>query len=101
MAAKTKKPRTRRVRQDYLPGTAPEKNARVHPLALNYADLRDERIAANKLEKEAHDTLLHTMLEEGLEVYEYGDLKVVVNAKRKCRVETKVHKLEESNGEES
>ena len=80
--------------QEFLPGQEPKKNNRVHKAALRYAELRDARIAANEEEKDAHDTLLHTMLEEGLESYEYGDLKVFIDNKRKCKVSTKV----EANG---
>jgi hypothetical protein len=86
-------------RQAFLPGTEPVKNAKVHPRAINYADARDARMECNRIEKEAHDDLLATMLEEGLEVYEYGDIKVTVNNKRKCRVEDKTRK-HESNGDD-
>lgn len=83
--------------QEFLPGQEPKKNNRVHKAALRYAELRDARIAANAEEKDAHDTLLHTMLEEGLEIYEYGDLKVAIDNKRKCKVSTKPE-AHESNG---
>jgi hypothetical protein len=75
-----------RAEQEYLPGTEPLKNNRVHPAAKRYAKERDDRIAANKAEKEAHDNLLAIMLEEGLETYEYGDISVSIDAKRKCVV---------------
>jgi hypothetical protein len=65
---------------------APKKNRKVHGKAIAYADARDARIAANAVEKEAHDTLLYAMLEEGLSTYEYGELKVTVDEKLKCRV---------------
>jgi hypothetical protein len=84
--------------QDYLPGTEPVKNKKVHPKALHYAAMRDDRIAANVAEKEAHDTLLAAMLEEGLEDYQYGDLKVHVDNKKKCKVSTTPENAE-TNGE--
>lgn len=89
----------KKARQAFLPGTEPQKNKRVHPLAENYAGLRDARIAANREEKDAHDALLNAMQEEGIDSYEYGDLKVVVNNRKKCKVMTPKHKAEE-NGEE-
>ena len=75
--------------QEFLPGHEPAKNLKVHQAALHYAEKRDERIALNAEEKEAHDTLLFTMLEEGLTAYEYGDLKVHIDEKKKCKVSTK------------
>jgi hypothetical protein len=83
-------PRKPRVRseQQFIEGTAPEKNEVVHRAAKRYVKERDARIAANKAEKEAHDYLLDKMIEEGLDSYEYGDLKVFVDNKRKCKVTT-------------
>lgn len=91
------KPRSRKTktRQDYIPGMEPIKNEKVHPLAIRYADRRDERIAANLEEKEAHDTLLAEMLEEGLTSYKYGDLEVHIDRKHKVKVNTHA----EANGE--
>ena len=72
--------------QEYLPGTAPEKNDRVHRAARRYAKLRDARMDANEQEKSAHTTLLETMIEEHLESYEYGDVSVHIDSTRKCKV---------------
>ena len=72
--------------QEYLPGTAPEKNDRVHRAARRYAKLRDARMDANEQEKSAHTTLLETMIEEQLESYEYGDVSVHIDSTRKCKV---------------
>ncbi len=74
--------------QEFLPaeGMAPVRNPKIHKKALAYATRRDARIAANKEEKDAHDTLLAAMLEEGIEDYVYGDLKVHVDLHRKCKV---------------
>lgn len=79
----------RKGEQEYLPGTAPTRNKRVHRLAVRYAELRDARMAANKEEKEAHDTLLYAMIEEGLSAYEYGDITVTIDDKKKCKVAVK------------
>ena len=85
MATKTRK-RSRNSEQEYLPGTAPEKNDRVHRAARRYVKLRDARMAANEEEKAAHTSLLETMIEERLESYEYGDLSVHIDSTRKCKV---------------
>ena len=72
--------------KDFLPGMAPRKNQRVHTAALRYVKARDERIALNVTEKEAHQSLLIKMKEEGLEDYIYGDLEVHVDNREKCKV---------------
>ena len=82
-----------------MPGQEPVKNDRVHRAAKRYAKLRDERMAANEEEKAAHNTLLGIMKEEGLEVYEYGDLMVAIDAQEKVKVRFAPKKTEE-NGEE-
>ncbi len=87
------------LHQDFLPGTAPVKNKKVHPKALRYVEMRDTRIAANKEEADAHDNLLHAMLEEGLEVYEYGDLRVDISNSKKCKVKVEPKASPEANGE--
>jgi nucleosome binding factor SPN SPT16 subunit len=76
---------TPREDQQNLPQTD-EKNERVHRAAKMYAKRRDERMAANEVEKEAHEKLLETMVEEGLDTYSYADLDVTINNSKKCRV---------------
>lgn len=105
MATKTKAKKPRRQRKtgpvdEFLPGMAPEKNQKVHPLALRYAARRDERIEANVAEKDAHDTLLLAMIEEGLSVYKYGNLRVFVDDHKKCKVLTDAAPTAEANGKE-
>lgn len=73
--------------QSYIPGTAPEKNDKVHAAAKRYAKLRDARIAANKEEKDSHDTLLGTMVEQGIDVYDFKDVHVAIDATKKCKVQ--------------
>lgn len=84
--AKAKKMSRASDGQTFLPGTEPEKNAKVHNAALRYIRERDKRIAANQEESDAHNTLLNLMIEQGLESYVYGDLKVFVDSKKKCKV---------------
>lgn len=71
--------------QQNLPGTD-VKNDRVHRAAKQYAKLRDERIAANEAEHDAHEKLMEVMTEEGLDSYSYGDVDVTVTSKRKAKV---------------
>lgn len=86
--------------QGYIEGMEPEKNNRVHAAALRYAKLRDVRMAANKEEKEAHDTLLGTMMEEGLENYEYKNVSVAIDVGRKCKVSTDPKKKAAAKGDD-
>lgn len=76
----------RKGEQQYMPGTAPVKNAKVHAAAVNYAEYRDARMAAGRDEKEAHETLMLAMSDAGLTSYEFGDVRVDVNESRKCKV---------------
>ena len=84
--------------QLHIPGMEPVFNPKVHPKAIHYGKMRDARIAANKDESEAHDTLLTAMLEEGLEDYTYKGLTVHVDKKQKCKVKTTAAK--DDNGDE-
>lgn len=79
------KKHTPREDQQNLPSTD-VKNDRVHRAAKMYAKRRDERMAANIVEKEQHDKLMETMVEEGLDTYSYADVEVSINSSKKCRV---------------
>lgn len=72
------------------------KNARVHKAAKRYYDAIRKRKAVGEDEVAAHDTLLNTMMEEGLEHYEYQGLEVHVNTAKKCKVKMA---SESANGE--
>lgn len=54
-----------REEQGNLPGVGDEKNPRIHNAAKIYAKRRDERMAANVVEKEQHEKLMEVMIEEG------------------------------------
>jgi len=89
------------VEQGYIdPDFKPVKNARVHKAAKRYYSLMLERKAAGEEEKASHDTLLNIMMEEGLDFYEYQDLKVAVDTSKKCKVKLQGEGSAESNGEE-
>ena len=72
--------------QKHLPGTAPKKNTRIHPKAVRYFDLMQARIAAGKEEKDAKTTLTEAMIEDGLDHYEYGGIRVDIDTKRNVKV---------------
>lgn len=81
--AKTKK------RQEYLPGTAPKKNVRIHAAAEDYAEIVSTRVSWTNKEKEAHERLMSIMLDEGETAYVYGDLTVIL-ATGKAKVSVKI-----------
>ena len=84
--------------QQLIPELAPVRIEKIHRAAKRYATERDGRIAANKEEKDAHEHLLDVMKEHGLMQYEYGDLKVFVDEKVKCKV-TIGGEVTEKNGD--
>lgn len=90
----------RKGEQEFIPGLAPKKVPKVHAAALRYADERDKRMAANKEEKEAQQFLLDKMQEAGLEIYEYGDVKVYLDSTRKAKVKVGNRADGEEGGEE-
>lgn len=67
--------------QQNIAGIGDEKNPRIHNAAKIYAKRRDERIAANALEKEQKTKLMEVMTEEGVDTYSYGDVDVSINHK--------------------
>ena len=74
------------VEQGFLPDMAPKKNKVVHAAALKYEAARNERMALTKDEKAKKDALLAAMNSEGLTVYEYGDLRVEIDATQKPKL---------------
>lgn len=95
--AKTEEPE---MEQEYLdPAFKPVKNARVHKAAKRYYDAIKERMVLTEEEHEAHDTLLNTMMEEGIEHYVYQGLEAHVNTSKKCKVKLKGGKVEASEAE--
>lgn len=68
------------------PEFAPVKNARVHKAAKFYYDAIQERLPFTKAEKEAHDSLLNTMMEEDVEHYVYKGVEAHVNTSKKVKV---------------
>ncbi len=90
------------VEQGYIdPEFAPVKNARVHKAAKFYYDAICERPPFTQAEKEAHESLLNVMLEEGVEHYVYKGVEAHVNTSKKVKVKVEsATKESESNGSE-
>lgn len=94
--AKTKKKATGRAKrnrtrgqQTYIEGMEPKKNNAIHGIAIDYADVRDERMALNKKEEELKNRLIDAMTAEGVIEYEYDDVHVDL----KSVLEVKVRKV--------
>lgn len=68
-----KKPR---ADQPGIDGIGDEKNAKIHRAAKHYAKMRDQRQAANVVEKTAKNMLIEVMEEEGFSTYSNGDVDV-------------------------
>lgn len=82
MAKSKEKPASKRGRkkgeQLHIDGMAPAKNAKVHPIALNYVRIRDHRMEMTKEEVELKGRLLAVMQAEGLTEYAFDDISVEV-----------------------
>jgi hypothetical protein len=72
--------------QPQIPGTETPHNKKVHAAAVRYADRRDERIAANVEEKDAHKSLLEIMDAAGISSYVYNGLEIHIDQSRKAKV---------------
>jgi hypothetical protein len=83
---KEKTPSVEKSLQGHLPGTAPEKNVRVHKAAVTYYDLMLVRKAAGEEEVAAKETLLTVMAEENVESYEFNGLHVRIDLKKTPKV---------------
>ncbi len=86
-----------RKKQLEIVGTERQTNAEVEAAADTYREARDARMAAAKLEAEAHDKLVAIMGAYDLKVYEYPDDEgrdLVVKAKSKTKVSVRLAKAE-------
>lgn len=86
--------------QQYLPGTAPEKNPRVHKAAMAYLKAMSKRQALLKDEVEAKGNLELVMQEEGLEHYEYGNVRVDINKSQKVTAKIVTEKPDKEESED-
>ena len=73
--------------QEHLPGAEPmPKNEKIHRLARRVKAASKAWSKASGEHKELKDMLIEAMIEEGLEHYEYGDVKVDMDTSRKLKV---------------
>lgn len=87
--AKAKRPKTKRPKQEFIPGTAPPSIPEIDAAAETYVDARDERSNLSIEEKEAHDNLLGKMKEHNLDRYEFDGRVVTRIGVEKCAVKKK------------
>ena len=94
MPRKKREAKTADLETPHLPADAenpsagdlgPVRHPVIHPKAIEYVRLRNARMAAGREEKEAHTDLLNTMLEEGVQVYQYGGVTVNVQNNPKVK----------------
>lgn len=81
--------------QQQIPELETPKNKKVHDAAIRYMKRRDERMAKNKEEKDAHTSLLEIMDQQGLTSYVHGDLEVHIDSNRKVKVKVEGQSAEE------
>jgi hypothetical protein len=91
------KPRTRKPRQRYIPGTEPPSVPAIEKAAEAYVEARDARMSMLATEVERHDALLALMREHKLDSYEFDGQ--IINIVHQDRVRVK-RKKESSNGTE-
>lgn len=72
--------------QGFFPEMAPHKIPSIHKAALAFEDVHKERIRLSKKEKEKRESLVEAMEEEGVTIYEYGDLRVDITEKKNPNV---------------
>lgn len=101
MAAKPKaeRPRSKRAKQGHLPTMEPPSIPEIEAAAAEYVEARDERQALTKREIEKKTILMHLMKEHGLSVYDFDNLRVIIDARENVKVNVRKAD-EESNGEQ-
>jgi hypothetical protein len=92
------KPRARKPKQAYIPGTEPPSFPAIDSAAEEYVAARDDRMARLKEEIKCGDKLLALMKEYSLESYSFDGCDVVLDSKTKVKVSRK--KDAEDNGDD-
>lgn len=102
MAKKTKtaKPRQRRPKQAWIPGTEPVRIQEIDDAAESYVTARDTRMEFGLQEKKYASALLDLMHKHEQTAYEYDGKIVSIGAEEKIKVKRKKDKTEE-NGDGS
>lgn len=88
MATETAEPKAeKKAKQQFLPGTEPERNKKIERLADRYTTARDEWQSAHKPMMDAYGLLETAMKEAKLTSYELPDGRVVeITVNEKLRV---------------
>lgn len=82
-------PKAKRKTQEFLPGTAPEKNPKIHNAAIEYEEARGEQRKAKRAENAAQEKLLAVMKKEGVTSYVYGDITCRIDDKESVKVKVR------------
>lgn len=82
-------PRSRRPRQQQIPGTEPPSIKEIDDAAEQYVDRRDMRMSLGKEESEAAEKLQALMKANNLSFYEYEGNIVTLDSVTKVKVKKK------------
>lgn len=93
------KAKATRIEQQYIGDMAPEKNKKVHPLALEFLERSDDYKAAKKKVDDAHDELFYAMQDEGLEIYKYETIMVRISVDKKAKAKRIPPETVSANGD--
>ncbi len=97
-AKKEKKVTAKIARQARLPGTEDAKIEALHSAALDYAEIRDERMELTEREVKLKDRLLGLMKSHKKETYHYGPVTVTVLHEDET-VKVRVAKAKDESGD--
>lgn len=86
--------------QTHFDGMAPTKNSKIHPIAVSYARVRDHRIELGREEDELKKRLKDVMKSEGVEIYEYEDVLVVMTHTDDVKVSNPQKPAKKKKGDE-
>ena len=100
MATKKKAPKKAKKlpRQDSLPGMKDTKIAAIEKLALDYAELRDERMAVGQQEVEVKEALIKAMHKAGKTEYKRNGISVLLTVEKE-KIKVRVKDESEGDGE--
>jgi hypothetical protein len=94
-AKKAAKPAKKTPRPQTLPGMEDNKIEVLEEIALQYADVRDDRIGLSQKEGELKGKLLDLMKAQKREHYQRGNIKIdIVHEKENVKVKVKAESVE-------
>jgi hypothetical protein len=90
------------ARQDALPGLENRKIKALQDAAMDYADIRDQRVALTSQEVELKQKLIDLMHKHDRETYTYNGVTItLVHEEESVKVKVSKPKAEESEEEEA